>query len=424
MNPAITALSLKNVRCFADEQRVKLRRVTLLVGENSAGKSTVLGCLNGLIRLANLDRLSDRLNPFDTKPFQMGLFDNVARSGQPAFRVEVEMDGDHFHRFAVEFTPGHGGALREQVLEAETQEGAPEGGRSLRISRVPGADTSRPEEWLFEGPDFKFGVSQSEVSYTQFSTWLSWAARHDQLPYGGDGTRYRMRRGPEAEGPEHADFGRFVNFFRTQFPLPKRNVLLLPLPPRGLERRRHYRHDPLAIADDPHLEAINQAGQETGLFNRINVIEDATSRYEVLVDVAGTLRNLMDVGYGVTSVLPLMIAWFKAAPTTHFLLQQPEVHVHPSAQAGIVEMMAESPHRFVIETHSDHVIDWFRIMVTEGRMAASDLAILYLERQPEDPSVTRIHEIAVDDLGNLIGAPPTYRHFFSQETSRLLGFPT
>ena len=136
------------------------------------------------------------------------------------------------------------------------------------------------------------------------------------------------------------------------------------------------------------------------------------------------MRNLADVGYGVTSVLPLAKALVDAPSTTQFLLQQPEVHIHPSAQAKLAEMMARSPHRFIIETHSDHIIDWFRILVTEARMAASDFGIVYFERVSDDPSATRLHQLSLDGSGNLTGQPNNYRQFFSEETARLLGLPT
>ena len=179
--------------------------------------------------------------------------------------------------------------------------------------------------------------------------------------------------------------------------------------------RRDRRTDPNAIGD---------IGQDLNLFGRIETRERAPERYEVLVEVSGEMRNLADVGYGVTSVLPLAKALVDAPPVTQFLLQQPEVHIHPSAQAKLVEMMSKSPHRFIIETHSDHIIDWFRILVTEARMAPSDLGIVYFERVPDDPSATRMYQLSLDGSGNLTGQPNNYRQFFSKETARLLGLPT
>ena len=219
-------------------------------------------------------------------------------------------------------------------------------------------------------------------------------------------------------------FGRFINFFRHRFRPPKVPLSIKPIDPRGWERRRYYTFDPLGVADGgTDLNAINNAGRDLGLFSRIDVREHAPRRYEVLVDVSGVMRNLADVGYGVTSLIPVIKALVDAPTGSLFLLQQPEVHIHPSAQAKLVEMMAKSPHRFVIETHSDHVIDWFRILVTEAEMAALDIGIVYFERLPDDPPATRLHQLSLDGSGNLSGQPLNYRQFFSEETARLLGLP-
>ena len=125
-----------------------------------------------------------------------------------------------------------------------------------------------------------------------------------------------------------------------------------------------------------------------------------------------------------TSLLPLIKTLADAPDGTLFLLQQPEVHIHPSAQAKLVELLAKSSHNFVIETHSDHVIDWFRILVTEGQLAASDLGIVYFERLTAEQSATQLHQLSFDGNGNLSGQPRNYRQFFSEETARLLGLQT
>ena len=80
----ITDLQLRNVRCFEEEQTVQLSRISLLVGENSAGKSTFLGCYKALAKLANLYDLDDN-NHFDDAPFHMGPFDTIVRSGKADF---------------------------------------------------------------------------------------------------------------------------------------------------------------------------------------------------------------------------------------------------------------------------------------------------------------------------------------------------
>ncbi len=423
MSTTITHLLLRDVRCFAGEQRAELSKVTLLVGENSVGKSTFLGCLNGVAHLSNLVELADSENCFDQEPFFMGSFQNLVRSGCSALQLGVGLDGHCFRRFDVEFTAGRDGGLAEAVLDLELRDDRPNARTALRITRD--SSTSVDEQWCFDGPGFEFRLDQSDVSYTQFTTWLSRSVRYGLLPFGGEMTQYRKRVRGTATDQELVAFGRFVNFFRHRFRPPSVPLSVKPVDPRGWGQARYYPVDPLGIRDgrtDP--DAIAKTGQHLDLFDGVETRERAPQRYEVLVDVPGGMRNLADVGYGVTTVLPLAKALADAPSGTQFLLQQPEVHIHPSAQAKLVEMMARSPHRFIVETHSDHVIDWFRILVTESRMAASDLGIVYFERLRDDPSSTRLHQLSLDGSGNLSGQPSGYRQFFSEETARLLGLPT
>ena len=424
MSAIVTDLLLKDIRCFAGEQRAELSKVTLLVGENSAGKSTFLGCLNGLVYLSNLVELADDVNCFNRTPYLMGSFDNLVRLGGSEFRAGIGVDSGDFRRFDIDFAPGPGGAIREKTLEFELSEGRRKSRTTFRITRTRETTAGIEEQWCFYGPRFEFRLDQSYVSYRQFTTWLSHSVRHGALPFGGDMTRFRKSASGAVTDQEIATFGRFVNFFRHGFRPPKDPISIRSLHPRGLDRKRFYPADPLQTAAGPtDLDAISNAGCQLDLFRRIDVRERAPQRYEVLVNVSGSMWNLADVGYGVVSMLPLIESLVSAPPGTQFLLQQPEVHVHPSAQARLVEMMAKSPHRFVIETHSDHIIDWFRILVTEKEMVASDLGIIYFERVPDDPSATQLYQLSFDGNGNLNGQPRNYRQFFSEETARLLGLP-
>ena len=421
MSATLTDVSLTNVRCFSGEQRAHLSKITLLVGENSVGKTTFLGCLNALGRLAGLDDLQDRINWFDQEPFSMGSFDTLARSGSTSFRVAIGLADGPISQFAIQFAEGIGASPQEIALELRLSDSPPEAAPTLAIVRE--ASESHSERWRFAGPAFQFCLGQSDVSYVQFTTWLSQAVRYGVLPFAGDVTLFR-KRASNATNRDLAAFGRFINFFRHRFRPPKTPLRITPIRAHGLEPQRLYRFNPLGGARDHlDLDAIGDVGRRLGVFNGIDVRQSGREAFEVLVDVSGEFRNLQDVGYGVASVLPFLNALAGAPPSSLFLLQQPEVHLHPSAQAKLVAMMAKSNHAFVVETHSDHVIDWFRILLKEGNLAPSDVAIIYFESLPGDASATRLHQISFDRRANLSGQPRSYREFFSVETARLLGFP-
>ncbi len=152
----------------------------------------------------------------------------------------------------------------------------------------------------------------------------------------------------------------------------------------------------------------------------------------------GPWRNLIDMGYGVSQVLPVVTELLRTTPPRMFLVQQPEVHLHPSAQAALGSLFCQAAatgKQLLIETHSDHLIDRIRMEVRDGETALrpEDVSLLYFERNNLSVS---IHALGWDQEGNLVsrgwdqedklirrdgGIPPGYREFFRTERRRSLG---
>ena len=130
--------------------------------------------------------------------------------------------------------------------------------------------------------------------------------------------------------------------------------------------------------------------------------------------------GLDNVGYGVSQALPVLVEMFVRPKRTTFAIQQPEVHLHPKAQATFGDLIAElarsDEKRFVIETHSDFTIDRFRLNVRRNGAIPSQL--LFFERTDTGNKVTAIE---IDELGNLSASQPdSYRDFFYNESLELL----
>ena len=175
-------------------------------------------------------------------------------------------------------------------------------------------------------------------------------------------------------------------------------------------------------------------GESTGLFSDIRVkdyVEDGSGTFQIQVKVgSGKFTSVSDVGYGVSQCLSLVTGIFNrevcnGSKNTTFLLQQPEVHLHPRAHAEIGNLIcdacAEFGNRFVIETHSDFIVDRVRVMVRRGVISQSDVSIIYFEKERDKNSVN-LFNIGVDCNGNILDAPNSYRDFFVAETDRILGF--
>ena len=177
---------------------------------------------------------------------------------------------------------------------------------------------------------------------------------------------------------------------------------------------------------------LEQFGQTSGLFDEIEVetfgAKDDAAPFRIMIRKFGKRRkglhrNLIDVGYGVSQALPLITELLRPDAPSLFLLQQPEVHLHPSAQAALGSLfcsVANPDRQIVVETHSDNLIDRVRMDVRDNAtdLKPEDVSILYFERG--DTDVT-IHSISIDQGGNVLDAPPGYRQFFSDELTRSIG---
>jgi predicted ATPase len=130
----------------------------------------------------------------------------------------------------------------------------------------------------------------------------------------------------------------------------------------------------------------------------------------------------VDVGYGVSQALPVVAETLQARRGSLFLLQQPEVHLHPRAQAALGTYLANIARQrrltIVIETHSDYLIDRVRMDVRDKTgLDPKDVCILFFERNGLNVTVS---QLGMDDKGNILGAPSGYRQFFLQEQLRAI----
>ena len=134
-------------------------------------------------------------------------------------------------------------------------------------------------------------------------------------------------------------------------------------------------------------------GRDSGLFDEIGVLsfgKTAGSPFQMQIRkfgkrLKGPKRNLIDVGYGVSQALPILTELLREDSPRMFLLQQPEVHLHPRAQAALGSLfcnLSASGKQIIVETHSDYILDRARMDIRDGKtdLKPDDISILYFER--------------------------------------------
>lgn len=410
----VTEIRLKDVRCFGGNQSARTSRITLLVGENSVGKSTFLGCYRTLINLINLQGLHDD-NHFHHPPFHMETHDTITRSGASDFKIGGSFEGHCYTGAEFVFTSDSRGYPVEKSARFDFpgKDGSP---RSLNISHI-----KEPREILrFKSDGLLFDLDRWSVSYRHITSWLSQLVRQGHLPFEGRAEIYK-KQGANKTNKDIIRFNDFCNFFRSSFPMPgDPSFQVRILDPEVPPREPYYASLPPYMRDDEQfLSYLEEMGRRLKLWKKVS-IRHIQGGVEILVETKAGVHNIVHIGYGIHSLLPLLNVMHDPSPNTIFLLQQPEVYIHPSVQAELAQIMSESESGFVVETHSEYILDRFRINVIEGKMKPEDISIIYFEPN-KSRTRTTLHNIEMDSAGNLMDVPDNYRSFFLDETMRLLG---
>ena len=426
-------LIVQDVRCFEGAQSGRLRPITLLVGENSTGKSTFLACHRILSEVLTPFGRSSLQPDFNEEPFLMGSFRDIVRS-----RRGPKGRGDEFKLgFTID-------ARESNVSSFELWIAFSEEGSQPHVSAF---------RWDFGGTDFlEIGAGP-----TGRTVWR--IPDHEasmDLPF----QFFRIGEGMFVHGVHEPGLDVIVDYLKGLFPDRTGNAWflsetlcppppnLVPSAPLRSKPARTYNpvrempssegaHVPMLMmrldrTDRPHWNELHgdlvAFGRESGMFSDVKVKRHGSQMsdpFQLQVKVrTGPHANLMDVGYGVSQILPILVdVMHPDTGSRTFLLQQPEVHLHPRGQAALASLFVHSAkkqrNQFLIETHSDYIVDRVRICVRKKRIAPDDVSILYFE--PRGNSVT-IHNLSLDADGNLHDAPSAYREFFSRETDGLLGF--
>jgi predicted ATPase len=126
--------------------------------------------------------------------------------------------------------------------------------------------------------------------------------------------------------------------------------------------------------------------------------------YEVLfVDPHTNIPvNIADVGFGASQVLPVIVEGFYSPPGCTFLVEQPEIHLHPKAQGILGDLLVDlSKHdrQVIVETHSESILQRVQLRIADETIDPSDVAIYYFEPTAQG---TQIKEIKLTEYGQYV----------------------
>ncbi len=118
-------------------------------------------------------------------------------------------------------------------------------------------------------------------------------------------------------------------------------------------------------------------------------------------------RPLFSVGVGVSQVLPILVAGLLAPEGAVLIIEQPELHLHPRAQARLGDFFVSLAHlgkQCLIETHSDTLVNQLRLHMVKGGEAVRELVSIYFVEQDEQGDA-RFEPVKVSEGGNIVNWP-------------------
>ena len=127
-----------------------------------------------------------------------------------------------------------------------------------------------------------------------------------------------------------------------------------------------------------------------------------------------------NVGFGISYIMPIILAILAAEPGTLILLENPEAHLHPRGQVKMGELLALATLggvQILVETHSDHLLNGIRLAVHGRRVGPERVGLFFFSRvQKADTISTRINRPEMDAAGRISEWPDG----FFDETEKVL----
>ena len=125
---------------------------------------------------------------------------------------------------------------------------------------------------------------------------------------------------------------------------------------------------------------------------------EETGSYSLIVKRGKAKVNLADVGEGTNQVLPVITqSYMNTADLT--IIEQAGLHLHPSAHAHVAYRIAEaakqSGRKFIIESHSENFVLGLRKLVAQKQLRPEDVAIYYIDHDGES-ATAQLYEIEKD----------------------------
>ena len=127
---------------------------------------------------------------------------------------------------------------------------------------------------------------------------------------------------------------------------------------------------------------------------------------------------LPDLGIGVSQVLPVLVLCYYVPVGSTIILEQPELHLHPSVQAGLADVFIDVIKRrkvqIIVESHSEHFLRRLQLRIAEEKLNPCDTALYFCEMLEGE---SKLKPLELDLFGSICNWP---EDFFGNMTREIV----
>lgn len=132
-------------------------------------------------------------------------------------------------------------------------------------------------------------------------------------------------------------------------------------------------------------------------------------------------------GFGLTQILPIIVAALSSSRNGLLLIENPEVHLHPTGQVAMGRFLAEvaiAGVQVILETHSDHVLNGIRRAVKERILTPDKVALHFFRSRIEEEltSTVQVQSPSLDANGNIDSWPEGFFDQFDKDMNYFAGW--
>jgi len=368
----VNCVILDRFKCFAERTEIPLSDVTIMYGKNGRGKSTVS---QSLLLIAQSMRKANELNELvvNGELVNLGQFEELL-----------------YNTVGSSFSVGVKAGAEQLFAEFERVDGHSTSGRISRLSvnEVERLDTiSDSSSDPVEDDDSLFAVaSTSDVKLLQDLKNCIYISA-DRL--GPQNVQKRIYTANKL----HLD--------------PLGNNVIQVISELGADFQHSLQLSLSEIMSGAHL-SVSDTGSDY-LELKLNSADGDTSFKPV------------NVGYGYSYVLPVVVAAMITEPDGILIVENPEAHLHPGAQSRLsrflIKQAIANGYQLIIESHSDHVVNGLRIAAKEGDIKSSQCLIDYFY---SECNTTIVKQITCDKKGTLSEYPDDFMDEWTLQLLKLV----